>query len=253
MAPLSKTPHAGSMDASDEVCPVCKSSRYLNASLRFLINPACYHKMCESCVDRIFTHGPAPCPIINCRQTLRKGRFRTQTFEDIAVEREVDIRRDLAALFNRSEDEFDTLRNFNDYLQEVEDLAYDLITPSKESRQKQEEYAKMPAADRPGWLLKLRPSVSKPRGLRAKPKAKPLTPIRAFDFEFESEYYELANEYSWDVLQDASKDPLIRAGGYDVSSFTKRALCEAFSGLGCFVGDEAWAREARDAQMEDVF
>lgn len=169
------------------------------------------------------------------------------------MEREVDIRRDLAALFTRREDEFETLRDFNDYLQEVEDLAFDLIQPSKASKQKQDEYAKLPAADRAGWLLKLKPSVSKPRGLRAIPKAKPLTPIRPFDIEFESEYYSLASEYSWDVLQDARKDPLIRAGGYDVGSFTKRALCEAFSGLGCFVGDEAWAREAREVQMEDVF
>lgn len=253
MAHLKKAANVSSIDASDEVCPVCKSSRYLNASLRFLINPQCYHKMCESCVDRIFTHGPAPCPIIGCRQTLRKGRFRTQTFEDIAVEREVDIRRDLAALFNRSEDEFDTLRDFNDYLQEVEDLAFDLITPSKESKQKQEEYAKLPAADRPQWLLKLRPSVSRPRGLREKPKAKPLSPIRPFDIDFQTSYYTYVDGYSWDAVQEARKDLMIRAGGYDVSSFEKRALCEAFSGLGCIVGDEAWAREARDAQMEDVF
>lgn len=76
-----------------EVCPVCKSSRYLNPNMRFLINPECYHKMCESCVDRIFSSGPASCPVAGCRKTLRKNRFRQQTFEDIGVEREVDIRR----------------------------------------------------------------------------------------------------------------------------------------------------------------
>lgn len=78
---------------STEVCPVCKSSRYLNPDMRFLINPECYHKMCESCVDRIFSSGPAPCPVAGCHKTLRKNRFRKQTFEDIGVEREVDIRR----------------------------------------------------------------------------------------------------------------------------------------------------------------
>jgi CDK-activating kinase assembly factor MAT1 len=75
------------------VCPVCKSSRYLNPDMRFLINPECYHKMCESCVDRIFSSGPAPCPVAGCHKTLRKNRFRKQTFEDINVEREVDIRK----------------------------------------------------------------------------------------------------------------------------------------------------------------
>lgn len=78
------------------ICPVCKSSRYLNPNMRFLVNPECYHKMCESCVDRIFSHGPAQCPVAGCKRTLRKHRFRKQTFEDIQVEREVDIRRRVA-------------------------------------------------------------------------------------------------------------------------------------------------------------
>lgn len=83
----------------DEVCPVCKSSRYLNPDMQFLINPECYHKMCESCVDRIFSSGPANCPVATCHKTLRKNRFRKQTFEDINVEREVDIRRRVMQMY----------------------------------------------------------------------------------------------------------------------------------------------------------
>jgi CDK-activating kinase assembly factor MAT1 len=67
--------------------------------MKFLVNPECYHKMCESCVDRIFSHGPAPCPIAGCKYTLRKNRFRKQTFEDLKVEREVDIRRRVASMY----------------------------------------------------------------------------------------------------------------------------------------------------------
>lgn len=110
-----------------DICPVCKSSRYLNKSMRFLVNPECYHKMCESCVDRIFSHGPNKCPIAGCQRTLRKNRFREQTFEDIQVEREVDIRRRVAAVFNRREDEFDSLMDYNNYLNEVEDMTFNLI------------------------------------------------------------------------------------------------------------------------------
>lgn len=83
-------------DRTADICPVCKSSRYLNPNMKFLVNPECYHKMCESCVDRIFSHGPAPCPIAGCARTLRKGRFREATFEDLKVEREVDIRKRVA-------------------------------------------------------------------------------------------------------------------------------------------------------------
>ena len=49
---------------------------------------------CESCIDRLFTLGPAPCPI--CNKTLRKLAFMPQTFEDLGVEKEVAVRRRLA-------------------------------------------------------------------------------------------------------------------------------------------------------------
>ena len=84
---------------SSDICPVCKSARYLNPNMRFLINPECYHKMCESCVDRIFSQGPAPCPVAGCARTLRKQRFRPPKFEDLQIEREVDVRRRIAAVY----------------------------------------------------------------------------------------------------------------------------------------------------------
>ncbi|KAL1991990.1 hypothetical protein VTN49DRAFT_4022 [Thermomyces lanuginosus] len=111
----------------DEVCPVCKSSRYLNPDMRFLINPECYHKMCESCVDRIFSSGPAPCPVAGCHKTLRKNRFRKQTFEDIGVEREVDIRRRVMGILNRHEDEFDSKRAWDDFLELRETIIFNLV------------------------------------------------------------------------------------------------------------------------------
>lgn len=117
--------------------------------MNFLVNPECYHKMCESCVDRIFSQGPAPCPVAGCARTLRKHRFRKQTFDDINIEREVDIRARVAKVyapfhlclnpldcptrltselsFNRRESEFTTLLDYNNYLEKVETLTFNLI------------------------------------------------------------------------------------------------------------------------------
>lgn len=50
-----------------------------------------------------------------------------QTFEDMVVEREVDIRKRVARTFNRREDEFDSLDDYNNYLNDVEDLTYNLV------------------------------------------------------------------------------------------------------------------------------
>lgn len=113
--------------ADDDVCPVCKSARYLNPSMKFKINPVCWHKMCESCIDRIFSHGPAQCPIAGCGATLRKHRFRKQTFADIAMEREVSIRKQIAEKVNLREEDFEDLRSWNDYLNTVEDWTFNLI------------------------------------------------------------------------------------------------------------------------------
>lgn len=318
---------------STEVCPVCKSSRYLTPSLRFLINPECYHKMCESCVDRIFSHGPAQCPIPGCRKTLRKARFRAQRFEDLQVEREVDIRRRVAAVFNRREEEFETLHDYNNYLNEVEDITFNLINQIdiEETNRRFEEYEKMheqeilenasleerekvafreakkaerdlakerrelarkeeeeekkeaeeskrdvlnrlaagqdaekvtkqgqqvtlkkrmdrQAAAERQRLLHLSDarngSSSLIRGLKAKVKAEPEAPIDPFGgLRMEPKYFSVQDDYVWAGVQETKADVLVGAGGYDVREFTTRALCDAFSGLGVFVGEDSAERE----------
>ncbi|KII88717.1 hypothetical protein PLICRDRAFT_54545 [Plicaturopsis crispa FD-325 SS-3] len=119
----------------DDQCPVCKSDRYLNTKLRLLVS-SCYHKMCESCIDRLFTLGPAPCPM--CNKVLRKLAFTPQTFEDLTVEKEVAVRRRIAKEFNKRREDFPDLRSYNDYLEEVEDITFNLINdidiPQTESR-----------------------------------------------------------------------------------------------------------------------
>ncbi|KAJ7582587.1 CDK-activating kinase assembly factor MAT1-domain-containing protein [Mycena floridula] len=119
----------------EDQCPVCRSDRYLNPKLRLLVS-SCYHKMCESCIDRLFTLGPAPCPI--CQKVLRKLAFTPQTFEDLGVEKEVAVRRRIAKEFNRQRADFDDLRSYNDYLETVEDIAFNLINnidiPETEAR-----------------------------------------------------------------------------------------------------------------------
>jgi CDK-activating kinase assembly factor MAT1 len=115
----------------DEYCPVCKSSRYLNPAIQFLIEPTCYHKMCASCVDRLFGNGPSDCPVAGCGKRLRSQRFRKQTFDDIAVEREVDVRKRVNKIFNRREDEFATKREWDDYLEMVEGTTFDLVNGTR--------------------------------------------------------------------------------------------------------------------------
>lgn len=113
-------------DRSKDMCPICKTDRYLSPNMTFLINPECYHKICESCVDRIFSLGPAPCPYPKCNKTLRKNRFKKQVFEDIKIEREIDLRKRIQNIYNKTEDDFDSLKEYNAYLEKVESIVFDL-------------------------------------------------------------------------------------------------------------------------------
>ncbi|KAI8962524.1 CDK-activating kinase assembly factor [Daldinia sp. FL1419] len=110
-----------------EICPVCSRIRYLNTDMEFLINPECYHPMCSNCVNNIFGKGPAQCPHAGCTKTLRQRGFRSAFFGNLNVEREVDIRRRVQAVFNMTQDDFVSLRDYNDYLQQVEDLTFELV------------------------------------------------------------------------------------------------------------------------------
>jgi CDK-activating kinase assembly factor MAT1 len=57
---------------------------------------------------------------------LRRSNYRVQLFEDAFVEKEVDIRRRVLKDFNKREEDFETLNDFNEYLEEVENIIFNL-------------------------------------------------------------------------------------------------------------------------------
>lgn len=107
----------------DQVCPRCKTTKYRNPSLKLLVN-VCGHTLCESCVDLLFLKGAGACP--ECNVPLRRSNFRVQLFEDPMVEKEVDIRRRLLRDYNKKEDDFATEAEYNDYLEDIENIIYNL-------------------------------------------------------------------------------------------------------------------------------
>ncbi|KAK6205439.1 RNA polymerase II transcription factor B subunit 3 [Scheffersomyces amazonensis] len=113
-------------DRSQDMCPICKTDKYLSPNMNFLVNPECYHRICESCVDRIFSLGPAPCPYQNCGKILRKNKFKQQIFDDLAIEREIDIRKKVGAIYNKTEEDFEDLKEYNKYLETIEEIIFKL-------------------------------------------------------------------------------------------------------------------------------
>lgn len=108
----------------DMSCALCKSDYYLNRNLKLLVSP-CYHRLCDACVQRLFTHGTAPCPV--CETQLKRSNFVLPLFEDLQVEREVRVRKQVVAIFNQRLEDFASLKEYNDYLEEIEDMVFNLV------------------------------------------------------------------------------------------------------------------------------
>lgn len=84
--------------------------------------------------------GSGSCP--ECNIPLRRINFRVQLFEDASVEKEVDIRKRILRDFNKKEDDFETLRQYNDYLEEIENIIFNLVNDIdvEETTKKIEQY-----------------------------------------------------------------------------------------------------------------
>ena len=57
---------------------------------------------------------------------MRRSNFKLQLFEDAAIDKEVEIRRRIIRIFCKSQEDFSSLREYNDYLELVEDIIFNL-------------------------------------------------------------------------------------------------------------------------------
>jgi len=117
----------------EQSCPRCKTTSYRNKHLKLLVN-VCGHKLCQTCVDVLFTRPSAACPI--CGMALRRSDYREQQFEDSKVEREVDIRKRIVKIYNQREEDFESLKDYNDYLEEIETIIFNLANKVDEDETK---------------------------------------------------------------------------------------------------------------------
>ncbi|NWY45802.1 MAT1 factor, partial [Sylvia atricapilla] len=109
-------------------CPVQTAKQGGSPVFQFLCN-ICVHlhlfsHRCESCVELLFVRGAGNCH--ECDTPLRKSNFRVQLFEDPAVDKEVEIRKKVLKIYNKREEDFPTLDEYNDFLEEIEEIVFNL-------------------------------------------------------------------------------------------------------------------------------
>lgn len=123
----------------DQGCPRCKTTKYRNPSLKLMVN-VCGHTLCENCVEMLFVRGSGNC--VQCDTPLRKSNFRVQLFEDPTVDKEVEIRKKVLKIYNKRDFDFSSLREYNDYLEQVEEIVFNLTNniDVEDTKLKMEQY-----------------------------------------------------------------------------------------------------------------
>lgn len=111
------------MNPNELACPRCKTTKYRNPQLKLLVN-ICGHSLCENCIEMMFANGFAKC--YQCPTPLKRARYKEQLFQDSKVEKDVQVRRDILRKFTRNQEAFPSLRAYNDYLEKLETVIYNL-------------------------------------------------------------------------------------------------------------------------------
>lgn len=249
-------------DRSKDMCPICKTDKYLSPNMNFLINPECYHKICESCVDRIFSLGPAPCPYPKCGKILRKNKFKKQIFDDLGIEKEIDIRKRVSGIYNKTEEDFDDLKDYNKYLESVENIIFNLnngidVEETESNLVKYENDHKieileknMRESQKNSDLAKYQESMARLK----QEKVKIQKQMEIEDLEFQKQQkQELLDKLS--TAQSANSEELITQSNNNIlkrSSLRKRQLQQLTSQLDQqFQSSNPFAKQAKAIEDED--
>jgi CDK-activating kinase assembly factor MAT1 len=86
----------------------------------------CGHQFCTSCIEReLSRRREFPCPI--CGTAVKKVSLSTRTLDDVLCEKDTSWRRRVMKVFNKTEKDFDSLLEYNNYLEQVEDMIYSIV------------------------------------------------------------------------------------------------------------------------------
>ncbi|CCI40615.1 hypothetical protein ABG067_002944 [Albugo candida] len=134
------------MDPMVPRCCVCGTSaeddsNYLNIKMKMLISK-CGHRFCDQCIKREFQHHrEIACP--TCSKPVKKSQLQDKTIEEINYTKEVSIRKKVLKDYNKTEDDFVTLEEYNDYLETLENLIFDLVYGDDEEKGRAQKQWKM--------------------------------------------------------------------------------------------------------------
>eukprot|EP00933_Yihiella_yeosuensis_P039221 TRINITY_DN33165_c1_g1_i1.p1 TRINITY_DN33165_c1_g1~~TRINITY_DN33165_c1_g1_i1.p1 ORF type:complete len:267 (+),score=43.73 TRINITY_DN33165_c1_g1_i1:88-888(+) len=107
-------------------CARCHVDYYHNSEVKVYFSAVCDHKVCERCLPRLFRD--LTCP--GCAKPIRAEDFSQQPKDAREVDAEIRIRRRIRDIYCKTEQDFASAEEWNDYLMMREDIIYKLASPS---------------------------------------------------------------------------------------------------------------------------
>ena len=94
----------------------------------------CGHQFCTNCVERELSRRKTfPCPI--CNVLVKRVTLSSRTLDDVQCEKDTSWRRRILKVYNKAESDFGTLLEYNNYLEEVEDIIYSIVNEEPNSEE----------------------------------------------------------------------------------------------------------------------
>lgn len=118
-------------DADSFRCAICgmregDSSNLTKSSLQTNATVRCGHQFCLPCVERELSRKKAfPCP--SCGEEVKRTTLSTRTLDDVQCEKDTSWRRKILRVYNKGEKDFPSLVEYNNYLEEVEDIIFSIV------------------------------------------------------------------------------------------------------------------------------
>lgn len=116
-----------------DCCAICnynvihgKTSNLNGKTFKVNSTPKCGHKFCDDCINKEMARKRQfSCP--TCGIPVTREKLSTKGLDETEVERDFIIRRKIKAIYNKTEEDFSTLLEFQNYEEDVEDMIFNLV------------------------------------------------------------------------------------------------------------------------------
>ncbi|MEN2495903.1 MAG: CDK-activating kinase assembly factor MAT1 [Marteilia pararefringens] len=104
---------------ADLKCPRCSTTAFSNPNLNLMSNE-CGHILCTECIEILFARNSSKC--YKCDKILIKSNYSETSYDDEEINKDLYYRKKIFNDFNLNLENFETEEEYDDYLEDVEEI-----------------------------------------------------------------------------------------------------------------------------------